>query len=136
VHHNTLTQLDELLKLCMEFEAVELLLLPPIRDEKFILSESEWLMLRRWIDKNSHIFPLRILHQAKNFINISSLFNDDDYEGNYAYISPDLILKTDSYSKEGLKLNIRNGISNAIKDWHTNIFLTCSTRTPRTTRVR
>ena len=61
VNSDTINDLDEILSLSAKHNAVELLLLPQINNDQFILTDDLWLKLEKWILRNNDKLPLRLL---------------------------------------------------------------------------
>jgi len=124
VNSDTINDLDEILSLSAKHNAVELLLLPQINNDQFILTDDLWLKLEKWILRNNDKLPLRLLSRAKEFIDVPYLFAGTSYENNYAYISTDLCLRNNSYTNLGVKINNISNLDEIIEKWHCKNILT------------
>lgn len=102
INNNTIGHLDAILKFAINYGAENILLLPQIENSKFVLSETDWTKLEKWINQNWREFPLEISSLARPFLNCPFLFNSE-YEPRLCYwhISADRKIRETSYYGSG-----------------------------------
>jgi MoaA/NifB/PqqE/SkfB family radical SAM enzyme len=100
----TLNHLDEIREFCLRHGAVELLLLPMMNKNKFTLNAKEWSVLENWIKCNYEKLPIRLSTEAKSVIEVPYLFNNSNWENDYAFIGIDLKIRENSFVKEGIRI--------------------------------
>lgn len=120
ITEDTINELDEMLDFAKSIGADELLLLPLTDKGKIALGKNNMKKLEEWITINYTKFPIKILEQAREFIDIPILFEDDGYYSDYLYLSAKKKLQRSSYTNEGLNVEIDN-IENLLKDWRKGI---------------
>ena len=98
----TLRGLDDLKSLFLEYGAFELLLLPMWHKGEYLLTDSEWFILNKWIEKNHKIIPIRISSDTKKYLKLPFLFDNEEWYNDYGFIGTDKTLKKNSYTKDGL----------------------------------
>lgn len=116
INNETVKQLNKIIPFAKSIGAEEILILPEIKENNFVLNKQEWLFLQNWILENFDCFPLKIIDRARGYLNIPVLFKDDAYYQDYLYLSADKILKTNSYETNGKKINISE-IDRQLKNW-------------------
>jgi len=104
VNSLTISHLDEIKKLVKEYNAIELLLLPMYVKEKFTLKEKEWIGLNNWINENKDEIPIRISVEAKQYLELPYLFDNERWDKDYGSISIDLKFKDNSFTEEGIDM--------------------------------
>jgi MoaA/NifB/PqqE/SkfB family radical SAM enzyme len=102
INNDTINHLDDILEFAIEYGAENLLLLPQIENERFILDGSCWLKLENWINGNWREIPLEISSLARSFLNCPFLFNSE-YEPRLGYwhIGADGKIRETSYCANG-----------------------------------
>jgi len=108
INSQTINDLDKLLEFALKYGAEELLLLPEINNNKFVLVKSEWKFLEKWISDNLNRIPLRIIDRARKMIDVPMLFDNQEYFEDYKYVDVNLRIKNSSYDKEFELLDIEN----------------------------
>ena len=101
---NNIVSLDEMLDLALKEGASELLLLPKIANDRYVLESEGWSFLSAWIDKHHERIPLRIISGIRERLKVPFLFDDPFYEMDYAYVGPDYTLRRSSYTQNGLDI--------------------------------
>ena len=102
INPDTLPHLDETAALVRGVGAVDWLLLPEVRSGEFILSNSEWRLLDKWIAERRFDIELRVATEAAKYLTCPLLL--DDPPESYAHISADGHLRRCSYSTGGIRL--------------------------------
>lgn len=105
VNKLTIHQLDNIKKLCYEYGASELLLLPMWHKGKFVLNPSEWEILNQWINANYLNIQLRISSEAREFISSPYLFTSDAWYKDYGFIGIDDTFRVNSFTRTGISIN-------------------------------
>jgi len=96
---------DDSIKLGVEFGAKNILIIPEHRNGKFILNRNEWDELRDVILTHSRHVEIYITHDAINYVNIHTLDLYDNEEFSFAHISADKKLKINSFQEDGISIN-------------------------------
>jgi MoaA/NifB/PqqE/SkfB family radical SAM enzyme len=102
INPDTLPHLDETAALVRGVGAVDWLLLPEVRSGEFILSNSEWRVLDKWIAERRFDIDLRVPTEAAKHLTCPLLLEDPPES--YAHISADGHLRRCSYSTGGIRL--------------------------------
>ena len=114
VNTRTLGGLDELAVIIRDLGAVDWLLLPEIKNGKFILSDSEWKTLDSWIISRSNDLSLRTTTNAK--AHLTGPFLLDEAPEDYAHISANGYLRRCSYRSDGVSLRDRPSMLIALRE--------------------
>jgi molybdenum cofactor biosynthesis enzyme MoaA len=116
INSQTIPDLNKLLEFALKHEAEELLLLPEINNNEFVLTKNEWKYLEKWIVDNMDRIPLRIIDRARKMINVPMLFDSQEYFEDYKYVDVNLKIKNSSYETEFELLDI-DKTENVLKKW-------------------
>jgi len=117
VNKLNIDHLDDVKKLLLEYGGVELLLLPMWHKGKYALTQNEWIKLERWIDKNYLLIPIRISSGAKSYLQLPYLFEDVEWENDYAFIGIDNTFRKDSFTTQGLEIDSYESFESLLRDW-------------------
>ena len=123
VNSQTINGLDALLDFAIKKGAMELLLLPMIKDGEFELTEIEWTKLDKWIIDNFQKIPLRVLTSAKNKLSGPFLFNNTIWDNDYAFITANLELQNNSYEANGILINSFKTIDELLVNWRKTSYI-------------
>lgn len=110
VNSLTINHLNDIKKLVKKYKAIELLLLPMYIKEKFTLKENEWKILNKWIEENQNEIPIRLSVEAKKFLDVPFLFENERWDNDFGSISIDLKLKKNSFTNEGFDIESFNSL--------------------------
>lgn len=121
INSQTILDLNKLLEFALKFGAEELLLLPEVNNNEFVLTKREWDYLENWITENIDRIPLRIIDRARKKINVPMLFESQEYFEDYKYVDVNLKIKNSSYEKEFELLDI-DKIENMLKKWRSTAY--------------
>jgi MoaA/NifB/PqqE/SkfB family radical SAM enzyme len=102
----TVNHLDDVLDFAIDHDARDILLLPQVKNGKFILNKNSWLKLENWINRNWENFRLEISTGARQYLNCPFLFYPE-YEprSSYWHIGANGKIRASSYFKDGEQIN-------------------------------
>ncbi len=121
INSQTILDLNKLLEFALKYGAEELLLLPEINNNEFVLAKSEWKYLENWVTDNMDRIPLRIIDRARKMINVPMLFDSQEYFEDYKYVDVNLKIKNSSYEKEFELLDI-DKTENILRKWRSTAY--------------
>jgi MoaA/NifB/PqqE/SkfB family radical SAM enzyme len=117
----TVNHLDDLKSLFYDYGAFELLLLPMWNKGKFVLTQQDWLILERWIEKNQSDIPIKISSESKKYLKLHYLFENEDWDNDYAFIGIDKSLRKNSFTNEGFFIENYESFELLLKDWRSSL---------------
>jgi len=93
-----------LIKLAIDIDSQNILIIPEHNNGIFNLSKSDWRKLNEIIDYWKSEIRLYIAYDAYNYLNVDSLQTETDNEFLFAHISADGKLKANSFCEDGIRI--------------------------------
>lgn len=112
-----INKLEDLKDIFYKYGAFELLLLPMWNKGKYTLSNEEWNILNNWILQNYKQIPIRVSSDSKDYLNLPLLFDNKEWENDYAFIGIDKTFRKNSFINTGINIENYIEFENLLHEW-------------------
>ncbi len=109
------SELIGLIKLAIDIDAQNILIIPEHHNGVFNLSKSEWEELNEIIDAWKSKIQLHLAYDAYNYLDVDCLQTEIDNEFLFAHISADGKLRVNSFCEDGIRIEDINRLEEYFK---------------------